>query len=805
MISGFQKPTGIIYCFVILFIAVGILTAVHAAEKTESPSSVPVKAETPAPEKDLTGLIPHVTKLSQRFTDLQRQIEGVFGTSEIQEELIDLSEKLEDLSWDITFLKYAGHHSYDELAYYKKELSWRSSAIKEIRKPLDDAVKLITAWKSEWTKEQKQLAEWHAVVEAEGAAQGEKKAFETYKETTDSAIQLIAQQLTPLLAADQKAGDLQVKVHALGLEIDMKIKALQKAGFQKTFPSMISSDYVSQFNRELWVVAWRGVSAAAHLRIVSSQIGGWVLFPVIAVFAIMTLFIYRSGRFLTEDAKWRLFSRRPAATSLLICAPLVTSFVVNLPPAWLTAIQIITLIAALRLARGLLLGAWKKRIFTQVAVLLLITGVLSMIGLPLALFRLFVLFLSSIGLVFCLWHGWRHHRSSEPSPVVWALRLGALVLLCVLIAEISGYATFAFFLFNASLRTVLLAVIVWVLFLVTSGAVEMAFYKFPAPIIQRNASALVGRLTPLLIFFFTVVSVASFLVIWRLYTTEWEAAQGLFSLGFDMGSQRITLGLILSIFGVLYGAVLASWAIQAVLLQEVLPRSKVESGVQFSIARLVHYAIVTLGFLMALHVLGFGLTNLTILGGALGVGIGFGLQAIVNNFASGLILLFERPIKVGDTIEINGQMGEVRNLGLRATVIRTYDSAEIVVPNSDLITGQLTNWTLEERRIRLKLPVGVAYGSDVARVMGLLMSCANENMLVLKDPSPRVLFLSFGASSLDFELRIWIGEFTDRRKVQSDLNEAIDLKFRKAGIEIPFPQQDLYLRSLPESFKAAPK
>jgi len=407
--------------------------------------------------------------------------------------------------------------------------------------------------------------------------------------------------------------------------------------------------------------------------------------------------------------------------------------------------------------------------------------------------------------VFCLWHGWGHHRSREPSLAVWALRLGALMLSCVLIAEIGGYAAFSIFLFDASLQTVFLAFVVWVLFLVVSGAVELAFYKFPAPIIQRNASILVGRLTPLLIFFFTVFFAATFLVVWRLYTTEWEAAQGLLSVGFGMGSQRVTLGLILSAFAVLYGAVLASRAIQAVLLQEVLQRRNVESGVQFSIARLVHYAIVTVGFLMTLHVLGFGMTNLTILGSALGIGIGFGLQAIVNNFASGLILLFERPIKVGDTIEIGGQMGEVRNLGLRATVIKTYDSAEIVVPNSDLVTGQLTNWTLGERRIRLKLPMGVAYGSDVARVMGLLMSCANDNQLVLKDPAPRVLFLSFGESSLDFELRIWIGEFTDRRKVQSDMNQAIELKFRKAGIEIPFPQRDLYLRSLPESFKAVPK
>jgi small-conductance mechanosensitive channel len=203
--------------------------------------------------------------------------------------------------------------------------------------------------------------------------------------------------------------------------------------------------------------------------------------------------------------------------------------------------------------------------------------------------------------------------------------------------------------------------------------------------------------------------------------------------------------------------------------------------------------------------LGVELTNLTILGGAFGIGIGFGLQAIVNNFASGLILLFERPVKIGDTIELGEQWGVIKKLGLRATIVQTYDNAEIVVPNSDLVSNQVTNWTLAERRVRIKVNVGVAYGSDVNLVLQILMECAEEHALILKDPPPLALFMGFGDSSLDFELRVWVADFSDRRIVPSDMHQAIDRKFRQANIEIPFPQRDLHVRSMDETVSSSLK
>jgi small-conductance mechanosensitive channel len=177
---------------------------------------------------------------------------------------------------------------------------------------------------------------------------------------------------------------------------------------------------------------------------------------------------------------------------------------------------------------------------------------------------------------------------------------------------------------------------------------------------------------------------------------------------------------------------------------------------------------------------------------------------MVNNFMSGLILLFERPVRVGDYIEFDGKWAEIKTIGLRATIVQTLDLADVIIPNADLVSNQVTNWTLSNRRVRLTIPVGVAYGSDVPLVMETLKDCAKEDKRVTNYPPPQVLFLSFGQSSLDFELRVWVLDAEDRLSVRSALHQVIDRRFREAGIEIAFPQQDLHLRSVDDSISVRP-
>jgi small-conductance mechanosensitive channel len=371
---------------------------------------------------------------------------------------------------------------------------------------------------------------------------------------------------------------------------------------------------------------------------------------------------------------------------------------------------------------------------------------------------------------------------------------------------VAGYSLFAQELLDGALKTIFFVLIFWLLRQFVRIGLELGFYSPPVQslqLFQRNADVIIRRLSFIFNLILGVVIFASILVIWRIFDFPAEAINGLLSYGFTVGSRKITIGLILTALAVLYGAYLFSWAIQQILMEDVLKRKKVEKGTRISISRLLHYALVLVGFVIALSVLGFDMKNITIIGGALGIGIGFGLQTIVSNFVSGLILLFERPLKVGDTIQLGDQWGRVKHLGLRATVIETFDEAEVVVPNADLISGQVTNWTLADRRVRLVVPIGVAYGSDLVLVMKTLIECAADHSLVLADPQTKVIFSTFGASSLDFELRVWIADFDDRRTVQSDLLLEIDRRFRDLEIEIPFPQRDLHVRSVDEAAAAS--
>jgi small-conductance mechanosensitive channel len=232
-----------------------------------------------------------------------------------------------------------------------------------------------------------------------------------------------------------------------------------------------------------------------------------------------------------------------------------------------------------------------------------------------------------------------------------------------------------------------------------------------------------------------------------------------------------------------------------VLETEILPRLRVGQGRGYVISVLVRYALGVVGFLLIVSALGIDLTKITVLVGALGVGIGFGLQNVINNFVSGLILLFEQPVKINDTVMLDTLGGKVQRIGVRATTIRTFDGADVVVPNSEFISKHVTNWTLSDQQRRAEVTVGVGYGADVEQVLALLLEVARAHPEVMPDPAPFVWFTGFGDSSLDFKLHAWVADAGTAFQVASDLRAAILRRFREAGIEIPYPQRDLHLRS----------
>jgi small-conductance mechanosensitive channel len=269
----------------------------------------------------------------------------------------------------------------------------------------------------------------------------------------------------------------------------------------------------------------------------------------------------------------------------------------------------------------------------------------------------------------------------------------------------------------------------------------------------------------------------------------------------ERGSISISIEDILAFGITVWAAYLLSAFIRFALQEEVYPRRGVARGMSYAYSRLVHYVILAFGFLVGLGVLGLDLSKVSVLAGAFGVGIGFGLQDVVNNFVCGLILLFERPVHVGDIVEVGGLQGEVRRIGIRASTVRTYQGADIIVPNSQFITANVTNWTLSDQLRRIDLPVGVNYGAVPQQVIKLLETVALANERILKQPPPRGLFMGYGDSSINFELRAWTDEFDNWGLIRSELAAAVYDAVHAAGMSFPFPQREVRVLGEPAAEK----
>src|SRR6266487_1129210 len=231
------------------------------------------------------------------------------------------------------------------------------------------------------------------------------------------------------------------------------------------------------------------------------------------------------------------------------------------------------------------------------------------------------------------------------------------------------------------------------------------------------------------------------------------------------------------------------------LFNRVLVRSGLDRALGHAISQIVGYAVLIIGIVIVLDNAGIHLGALTVFAGAVGVGVGFGVENIASNFISGLVILAERPITIGDRVEVAGIAGQVEHIRARSTVIRTNDNIMMIVPNTKFIDSPVTNWTYGDRRVRFRIPVGVAYGSDVNKVRETLIAVAHENPQTLKEPAPDVFLEQFGENSIDFKLIVWSSEMSARpSRYRSDLNFAIAEKFREAKIEMPFPQRDLHIR-----------
>lgn len=264
---------------------------------------------------------------------------------------------------------------------------------------------------------------------------------------------------------------------------------------------------------------------------------------------------------------------------------------------------------------------------------------------------------------------------------------------------------------------------------------------------------------------------------------------------YQIGEVPITLMVIIQLVATIVAAIVLSRVIQRALRRGLLSRSRISVGAQASITRVVHYIIVTIGVMVAIENVGIDLSALATITAVLMVGIGFGLQNITSNFISGLILLFERPIQVGDFVEVGGVLGTVRAINARSTTVDTLDNVSIIVPNANFVQENVTNWSHHDSKTRIHTIVGISRDADVELARETLLAVAKANAEILSTPPPRVQFRHFEGSSLEFHLLTWIPDPKRQYDIKSDLNFAVTAAFREKGIEIAYPQRDVHVHA----------
>ena len=266
---------------------------------------------------------------------------------------------------------------------------------------------------------------------------------------------------------------------------------------------------------------------------------------------------------------------------------------------------------------------------------------------------------------------------------------------------------------------------------------------------------------------------------------------------FELGTLPVTPIFLIKATGFVVLLAFASGLGRRFLKNNILARTSIDPGLQYALQVGAGYFIFIFGMIIGLQSVGLNLSSLAFITGIIGVGVGFGTQNIMNNFVSGLILLVERPIKVGDRIEVGDLNGDVVRIAARSTWVKTNDNVIIIVPNAEFISGRVTNWTANDRRIRIRVPLGIGYSSDPEEVRDLLLKIARNRPEILQEPSPDVVFTEFGDSSLNFELRVWTTQHLRTPQIlKSELYYEIFRVFAEHNIELPFPQRDIHIRSI---------
>ncbi|MCF8346704.1 MAG: mechanosensitive ion channel [Bacteroidales bacterium] len=501
--------------------------------------------------------------------------------------------------------------------------------------------------------------------------------------------------------------------------------------------------------------------------------------------------------------------QKPIEVALLLGLYIAWLVIPGMPASYASLMAIVSVYAIIRIALDILPDGYRKFLI-GFAIAYILFRFYNLFYDQYLVSRMILLVAQVVALVYLLIfiNSRRLIYSRKRNPFSYTLSVIAIIYLVFMVIALAGnlFGTLSFseFLSGGIIKSGFLIISTYVGFHVTTALIYlvMASSLFShSNILKEQFDYIFRKLYGLFRFFFVLAWIFVALDQFQVRDNVFSWGEHFITRGMSIGKAEFSLiNIVLFVF-VIWLSLFISRIVRHILKEEVFPRVTVERGIPGTIIMLVRIALITIGFLLAAAAAGMQLSSLTIIIGAFSVGIGFGLQNIFNNLVSGLILAFERPIKEGDTVEVNNLLGVVMKIGIRSSVVRTYDGAEVIVPNGSLISNDLINWTLSDAQRRVDIRVGVAYGTDPEKVLEILLNAAKDHPHAITEPAPRAFFLGFGDSSLDFRVLAWT-DLDHRLEMESEIKVAINRAIKEAGIEIPFPQTDLHIRSVdPEAGK----
>jgi potassium-dependent mechanosensitive channel len=767
----------------------GWAQAVEAGQATSSAETFPDALEVGSRARALADSAAAAEQRIAQLVDVQALRGDVEQASRRQEELAQLS---------LTVL-HVEYTRPERISWVRDRAGQEALRLDALEERVANRLEELGRVRGAWSDRRVYWSAWRAQLAGTPDDALVAPEFRAALARTDDVLAAVSVAIPEVVEVQREIEQLRARTARLIERIAQIRAARWEALLRRGEPVLLGPAFLAQLAGPE-VREWRPlelVRGTAHRAFLRENASSLALHLVLIV--VLALLARRLRRVSAPEGGWSGLLLHPWASAVFASSALMTRQYAMPPPLWDVVIWTALATSGAILAGRLIRRRSLRRGAYMIAAVYPAFLFVEAIQVPAPWFRIGLVSTALIGLVLCGVLLLRERRDPTEPWARWALQLVALLWMVLLFTEVVGFYLLGRWILHATVASGFIAFLVGFLIVLARGAIgtlvrveSTGRFRF----LRVIAVPLVERVLVLLQVVLVIGAVLAVLDIWEIAPSPLDTWRTVSAIGFQLGGISITLGRVLIAALMVYLAVVGSWFFRTFALSEVYPRWEMERGVSDSINALLHYVLITLGILIALGVLGVQLQNFAIIAGALGVGIGFGLQNIVNNFVSGLILLFERPVRVGDTVVIDGEWGTIRKIGLRSTTVLTFDQSELIVPNADLVSEKVTNWTLSNPIARLIVPVGVAYGSDVSRVLELLRESAGAHTAVLPEPAPMALFVGFGDSSLDFELRIWVQELRMRLEVQSALLAEIDRRFRTEGIEIPFPQRDLHVRSI---------